>query len=146
MKLEIRPVKNEEEYRQVRRIREKVFIKEQGISRDCDNDGKDEGATHLIAKLKKEPIGTVRIRNINNKAKLERISILKKYRNQGFGEKMVEEAIEYCKKKEVSEIFIHSLIDQKSFYEKIGFEPVGETFSEAGVEHIKMILSEDKPK
>lgn len=141
MTLEIELVKSEEDLEEVREIREKVFVNEQGIPRSREKDGRDEEATHLIARLGEEPIGTARIRYVNNEAKLERISILKTYRKRGFGKKLVKKSIGYCEKKEVSKIFLHSQIYLQSFYEKIGFKPVGEPFLEAGVEHVKMVFS-----
>lgn len=144
MTLEIELVRNEDDFKEARRIRKKVFVNEQGIPVSCEVDGKDEESTHLIAKLNKEPIGTARIRITDNKAKLERISVLKPYRKRGFGKELVKKSIDYCKKEGVSKIFLHSQIYLQAFYEKIGFKPIGEPFSEAGVEHIKMVLFSPK--
>ncbi len=48
--------------------------------------------------------------------------------------------INYCRKKEVKEIFLYSQYYIKDFYEKCGFIPRGKTFVDAGIEHIEMYL------
>ncbi len=138
--LKIRLIRNKKELEQVFRIREIVFIRGQKVPRQRERDGFDRSAKHVIVFYRKNPIGCARIRFIGEKAKLERIALLKRYRNKGFGKILMDYLINYCRKKEVKEIFLYSQYYIKDFYEKCGFIPRGKTFVDAGIEHIEMYL------
>ena len=138
-KLEIKTVESQQEYKKIINIRKKVFIEEQKVPLDIEIDEYELEATHFIVYLNKEPIGCARIR-FNNFAKLERIAILKKHRSRGFGTKLTEYLIDYCHKKNISDIRLNSQLYVADFYEKIGFKKVGEVFFEAGIKHVEMVL------
>lgn len=137
-KLKIRKVKNKDELEKTFEIRTTVFVKEQNVPIDLEMDGLDKEAEHFIAHIDDKEIGCARIRTKNNFAKLERIAILKEYRNMGFGKQLTKFLIEHCKKNKFDEIRLHSQIYVSDFYKKLGFKPVGENFFEAGIEHVEM--------
>jgi predicted GNAT family N-acyltransferase len=137
--LEIKLVEDKEEFIQAMEIRRIVFIEEQDVPLELELDRLDSEAEHVIAYLDNEPIGCARIR-INKYAKLERIAIIKNYRGRGFGRQLTNFLIDYCRKKKVDEIYIHSRADTSGFYQKNGFNMRGESFYEAGVEHIEMYM------
>jgi len=125
-----------------RKIREEVFQKEQGVGVDLDFDGKDEICDQLIALCDGQPAGTARIRYLNeNTAKLERMAVLLSKRKNGIGKAIVEFAIEYSRKKGTIVVELHSQVHAQKFYEKFGFEPIGELFDDGtGILHRKMKL------
>ncbi len=139
--LKIRLIKNKKELEQVFKIRETVFIKEQNVPEDIERDEFDNIAKHIIVLYKNKPIGCARISFVNNKAKLERIAVLEKYRDKGFGKAITNYLIGYCKNKNAKEIFMHSQYYLKDFYKKLGFKPRGKTFMEADIKHIEMYLN-----
>lgn len=138
--LEIKKVNNKDDLEKVIDIRKNVFIKEQNVPLDIEIDGLDPEAEHFIVYLGNEPIGCARIRANRNSAKLERIAIIKRYRGKGFGTKLTNFLIDYCKKKDFQEIILHSQTYVSDFYKKIGFKPSGKTFFEADIEHMEMYL------
>ena len=138
--LEIKKVNNKDDLEKVIEIRKNVFIKEQNVPLDIEIDGLDSEAEHFIVYLDDEPIGCARIRTNKNSAKLERISIIKQHRGKGFGKKLTKFLIDYCRKKNFNEIFLHSQTNVTKFYEKIGFKVRGEPFFEADIEHMEMYL------
>jgi len=138
-KLNIKQVKNKHEYNKTINIRETVFIKEQNVPKEIEMDEFDKESEHFIVYLKNIPIGCARIRKINDYLKLERIAILKEYRGKGFGKDLTNFLINYCKKKGINEIRLHSQIYISNFYEKLGFKRIGKKFLEADIEHIEMI-------
>jgi predicted GNAT family N-acyltransferase len=135
----IKKVSNEDEFKKVLQIRTEVFIKEQNVPEEIELDGYDDQADHFIAFYENRPIGCARVR-INKYAKLERIAILKNQRGKGFGKQLTNFLIEYCKNQDIQEIRMHSQVYVADFYKKIGFETVGNTFFEAGIEHVEMVL------
>ena len=99
--------------------------------------GHDTHATHVIVSLNNKPIGCARIRS-NTVAKLERIAILTKYQQKGYGAQLMNYLITYCRERQVKEISLHSQTYIVDFYKKFGFNTRGTPFFEAGIEHIDM--------
>lgn len=140
--LEIRLVKDKAELQHTFRIREAVFVKEQKVPYQLEIDEFDKisKAKHVIMRYRGKPIGCARIRLMGEKAKLERIAILKESRDRGFGKALIEYMIAFCKKKGSKEIILHGQLRSKKFYEKAGFKSRGKIFMDAGIEHIEMFL------
>ena len=61
-------------------IRSVVYVGDQECPFDEEWDGNDLSATHIIARLGDEPIGTIRLRTFSDFAKVERLAVLPKYR------------------------------------------------------------------
>ena len=141
--LKITLVNYSEETQGIEQIRRRVFHEEQNIDEELEFDGLDETSEHLLAYLNQEPIGTLRIREVNQKiVKIERLAVLATARNQGIGRKLMEYAIALItEKNKYEQIVIHAQYHLKIFYQSFGFQPIGETFEEAEILHIKMIKS-----
>jgi predicted GNAT family N-acyltransferase len=141
--IRIKLVNYSEETQGIEQIRRRVFHEEQNINEELEFDGLDETSEHLLAYLNQEPIGTLRIREVNPKTvKIERLAVLVTVRNQGIGRKLMEYAIALIKQKNrYEQIVIHAQYHLKHFYQSFGFQSVGESFEEAEILHIKMIKS-----
>src|SRR3989338_1137517 len=138
MKTAARLTRNRKELKDVFKIRDAVFGKEQKVPRNIDYDELDKCSKHVILLYKNKPIGCARVRLIKNKAKLERIAVIKKYRGRGFGKIIMKYLIWYCKNRKVKEIYFHSQYYIKDFYRRFGFKTRGKPFMEAGIMHIEM--------
>jgi len=83
-------------------------------------------------------VGTSRWRQTDEGIKLERFAVLKNYRMKGVASvllsRMLSDLIEKTQK-----IYLHAQLHAAPVYAKFGFEPVGENFWEAGIEHVKMV-------
>jgi predicted GNAT family N-acyltransferase len=125
---------------EIKPIRIQVFQVEQGVDPALEFDGLDETAEHILAYLDNQPVGTLRIRYLDNQlAKIERLAVLSTARGQGIGRKLTEKAIEVIEQKQISKVMIHAQEYVKGLYEKLGFEQVGGIFEEADIPHVKMI-------
>ena len=82
-----------------------------------------------------------RIRYIDeDTVKIERLAVLSTARGQGVGTALMKEAIAFIKEQEkYKQIVIHAQVYVQSLYEKLGFEPVGDLFTEGEIIHIKMV-------
>ncbi len=130
------------EINNITNIRKQVFQVEQGITKELEFDGLDETATHLLAYLENQAVGTTRIRELEpNIAKIERLSVLPKARNKGIGKKLMLKAIDFVTSNNYDEILIHAQKYLKDFYAELGFKQAGNDFQEANIIHIKMIKS-----
>lgn len=135
----IKTVELPEELPAIQAIRHSVFQIEQGVEAGLDFDGQDELAEQLIAYLDDQPVGTARIRYLDNKtAKIERLAVLSKARGQQIGRRIMEKAIEILAKNNIQEVFIHAQEYIKGLHQQLGFEQEGERFEEAGIPHVKM--------
>lgn len=121
-------------------IRKSVFIREQLVPAELEWDDWDNKARHILLIFNNVPIGCARLIFIDQIIRLERMAIIKTKRNQGFGKKLVWEIIRIAKNEKIKEIRISAQIQAISFYQKIGFMLKGNTFEDAGIIHIKMVL------
>ncbi len=86
-------------------VRSRVFVQNNRIPAKEEFDGNDFASTHIVAKMKDEPIGTIRIRYYGDFIKLERLGIVKEYRKSGVSELLTNKAIEFCGEKGFDKIY-----------------------------------------
>lgn len=128
------------EIKNIKNIRKQVFQLEQGINEQLEFDGLDATAIHLLAYLENQPVGTARIRKLDETtAKIERLSVLPTARKRGVGKQLMTKAIDLITQQNYHKIIIHSQEYIKSLHQKLGFEQIGNTFDEANIPHVKMI-------
>ena len=125
---------------QVMPIRHEVFIKEQEVPEELEWDEFDQEALHAIVKKDQEVIGTARLIIDNANARIGRMAIQKKYREQGIGQKLLSILIQTAKEKGAQECILHAQTHAIAFYAKADFEPNGPIFDEAGIPHVEMRL------
>ncbi|MFM6402736.1 GNAT family N-acetyltransferase [Planktothrix sp.] len=125
---------------EIRAIRHQVFELEQGVAPELEWDGQDEFAQHLLAYLDDQPIGTLRIRDLDEQnVKIERLAVLASARGMGIGQQLMECALEVIAQTSIQTVIVNAQIYIQNLYLKLGFEPMGEPFEEAGIPHIKMV-------
>jgi len=132
-----------EKQAEITSVRRAVFVEEQNVPESIDFDGSDTDYIHVLATDKNgRPVGTARI---NRKGRIGRMAVLKNYRRQGIGRKMIQALMDYGRKNSITDFYVSSQITAIGFYKKMGFEPFGEEFIEAGIMHINMKLK-NSPK
>ena len=119
-------------------VRQQVFINEQGFPYDYD--AKDEVSVHFVMFENGTPVAACRVFASEKRGEfiLGRLAVLKPFRKQGKGAKMVGFALNYVKNHGGESLILHSQIHSVSFYEKIGFEVYGDVEDDAGAPHIWM--------
>ena len=137
--LQIETVKYQDEIAAIKQIRTQVFQIEQGVSAELEFDGLDAEAIQFLAYLNGKAVATARIREIDaNTVKIERLAVLPEYRKQGIGKRLMESALSVSRL-DKSKAIVHAQEYVASLYQQLGFEVVGERFSEAGIDHVKMV-------
>ncbi len=124
---------------EARRIRETVFIHEQGFENEYDKT--DLVAKHVLLFTDDgEPVGTCRVfwDDSLNSHILGRLAVIRENRGKGYGVKIVETAAEYVSSVGGTVLTLHAQCRSKGFYEKLGFEEFGDIEYEEGCPHIKM--------
>ena len=138
--LSIKTLVYPEAFVEIQAIRCSVFQEEQGVDPALEFDGLDATATHLLAYLNEQPVGTARIRYLEKQtAKIERLAVLSTARGLGIGKKLMVKALDVAQENNTQDIVVNAQEYVKALYQQLGFEQVGERFEEAGIVHIKMI-------
>jgi len=72
-------------------------------------------------------------------AKIRQMAVREDLRGKGLGRELVKKVESELKKKNFNKIELHARMYAKVFYDKLGYIPVGEEFTEIGIPHIKMV-------
>lgn len=120
-------------------IRNEVFCIEQNISKEEEFDGLDELSTLFVLYLESNPIGAARLRILDDFTwKIERLSILKEYRNKSYGSFLLNYLENYIKSLNFYDITLNAQESAEIFYLKHNYNTIGDYFLEANIKHIKM--------
>ena len=136
MNLKIQLVKTKQEYDDILEIRKQVFVREQNVPESIEIEY-ERVSSHVICFLNGDPVGTGRWRRSDFGIKLERFAVLKKYRGLGIGKEIVNFILSQISSKKT--IYLHAQEAVVDFYKKLGFEVLGEQFTEADILHSKMV-------
>jgi predicted GNAT family N-acyltransferase len=118
-------VRSMDEMARVIAIRGAIYMAEQRCPFEEEFDGNDFSATHLICHKDGEPVGCMRIRYFAGFAKLERLAVRHEGRGSGLAGRILDAAVDLCRKKGYSVLYAHS---QKRFlkvWESRGFRRMG---------------------
>ncbi|MGQ4584199.1 GNAT family N-acetyltransferase [Lysobacter sp. F60174L2] len=122
----------------LRRVRETVFVHEQGVPLALEWDELDPQCHHVVARDSGgEAIGTGRL---TPKRTIGRMAVLSDWRGRGVGDAMLRALLEQARANGWHEVSLHAQASAIDFYARHGFLPVGERFEEAGIEHQSMRL------
>lgn len=79
-------VQTAEDLATARAIRHQIFVQEQGIPAELDDDGLDDGAIHTLLRVDGKAVGTGRlVLSSTDTGILARIAVLTQYRGRQFG-------------------------------------------------------------
>lgn len=121
-------------------VRKRVFIDEQDVPEAIELDGHDRDAIHFVAYEGDAPVGTARLRFIDDEtAKPERVAVRQSYRGRGIGTALMDAVETEALDRGSTRAFIHAQTAVQEFYAARGYEPRGDTFEEAGIPHIEMV-------
>lgn len=124
----------------LRRIRHRVFIEEQGVDVAEEWDGHDPDAQHFLLLRGTAAAGCARV--LHEPAHhwhIGRVAVLPEYRGCGAGLRLMHAALHWCRETDRdAPIYLHAQTSVTGFYEKLGFNSRGEIFMDAGIPHIAM--------
>jgi predicted GNAT family N-acyltransferase len=124
---------------QVRPLRRRVFIEEQGISAEEEWDAIDQTATHFGAFDGAELIGCARVFSTGpGIVRVGRVAVRAQARRLGVGRKLVEAMMAWCVARGGRAVVLDAQCSVQGFYESLGFIAEGEVFLDAGIPHVRM--------
>jgi len=120
-------------------LRFEVFVDEQQVPPELEDDGLDAQARHVLLLLDGSPAGTARWRRLaGGEAKVERVAVRAALRGQGLGGRIMDAVEEDIRAAGVRTIVLAAQASAIPFYELRGYRGVGPRFMEAGIEHLRM--------
>jgi predicted GNAT family N-acyltransferase len=124
-------------------VRAIVFIEEQQVAYAEEVDELEHSALHILGEMDGEPMAAARMRFLGEYAKLERIAVRKSWRGRGLGHELVEYMLELARERGFHRFKMHAQAHLVDFYRVHGFEPKGEMFQEARIDHFLMVKEEE---
>ncbi|MGB1800853.1 MAG: GNAT family N-acetyltransferase [Gammaproteobacteria bacterium] len=134
-KLKVEKVSWQDEKSNLRQIRTTVFVEEQKVPEELEWDEYDETCIHVLASINNEFVATGRLLETGQ---IGRMAVLKSYREQGVGSKILEKLLVIAESIGFKTVFLNSQVDAISFYNRFGFKEEGGVFDDAGIPHKRM--------
>ena len=139
MLLDIRFAQNNKDMLSCLDLRRTVFIEEQNVPENEEVDGDDPDCDHILLTVSDIPVGAARLKYYNDFIKVQRVCVLKNYRGQGIGSKIINFIIRHVEKNDIrSSVRLGSQIHALEFYKRLGFIEFGEEYLDAGILHKDM--------
>lgn len=136
--IKVSPASWETDAEQLKRIRFAVFVDEQHVPTEIEIDEHDANCHHWLAYSPDgEAIATARL---ENNGKVGRMAVLKSHRDKGVGAALMRRIILDASAMGMTNLHLHAQCHASGFYQQFGFEPHGDTFDEAGIDHIEMTI------
>ena len=127
-------------FEEIRDIRRRVFVEEQGVSPANEFDDIDREALHFLAWLDDAAVGTARLYGEGGVARIGRVAVLASVRGRGVGSAIMEQALLEARRLGYAEVVLHAQTRVRSFYGRLGFRAEGEIYEEEGIPHQSMRL------
>ncbi|MFB6130513.1 MAG: GNAT family N-acetyltransferase [Salinigranum sp.] len=125
-------------------VREAVFVDEQGIPPGLERDGRESESIHFVAYESGRPVGAARLRPLDGDVgKVERVAVVPAVRGEGWGRRLMDAVESAARRRGMGRLTLHAQASVVGFYDRLGYERVGDVFAEAGIEHVEMVASLD---
>ncbi|MBR1681454.1 GNAT family N-acetyltransferase [bacterium] len=119
------------------KIRTSVFINEQGFKDEFDEI--DKTCTHIVLYDNEKPIATCRYFKEGENYHIGRVAIIKEYRGKHLGNKIMQIAETEIKNEGGEKIEVSAQVRVSEFYEKLGYNKIGDIYFDEYCEHIRMV-------
>ncbi|WP_390897673.1 GNAT family N-acetyltransferase [Streptomyces justiciae] len=127
-------------------VRKQVFVVEQGVPEDLEYDAYDAVAVHVLAvRHDGVALGTGRLLYGSEAAEkvggdltlgsLGRLAVAEEARGLGVGVALVRAIEDAARTRGLAAVDLHAQTHALGFYERLGYEPYGPEYLEAGIPH-----------
>lgn len=119
------------------RVREAVFVAEQGVPAEMEYDRWDSLSVHVLARGPSgEAIGTGRLLPDGH---IGRMAVLRDWRGKGVGTTLLSHLLDLAHQRGMDHIVLNAQTSASDFYRHFGFATEGGEFMEAGIPHVRMV-------
>ena len=119
-------------------LRREVFVWEQKVPEEEENDADELTATHLVAIADGEVVGTLRLIDKPEHTKIGRVAVRQAFRGRGIARQLIEHAMEHARANGRERFYLTAQSDKLAMYEKLGFAAFGPEFMDGGMPHRAM--------
>lgn len=119
-------------------LRREVFVWEQKVPEAEENDADDLTATHFVAVVDGEVVGTLRLLDKPEHIKIGRVAVRQAFRGQGIAKAMIHAAMTHAREAGRDRFYLTAQSDKLGFYERLGFAAFGPEFIDGGMPHRAM--------
>lgn len=140
MNAEIREPAGPEELRAAFDLRFAVFCGEQGVPVELELDEHDADALHLVAVEDGRVLSTCRLVKTGDTVKFGRLVVARDARRRGIAAAMLGEAERRARAWGAHRLVLSAQTYAMPLYEDAGYVAFGDTYDDAGIEHISMEL------
>ena len=121
-------------------MRDDILRKPLGMSLYDQNLEDEKDHIHIIGKSSNdEVLAYLQFRLLDdNTAKMQQVAVRKKNQANGIGRRLVNHSEQFIKNIGVKFIVLHAREPVIGFYEKLGYQKIGEKFLEVTIPHYKM--------
>jgi predicted GNAT family N-acyltransferase len=127
--------------RAVAELRTRVFVDEQGVPPEIEQDGADAAAVHVISRADDGRVvatGRLLLAPGSTTATIGRMAADAAVRGEGHGAAVLGELHRQAAARGIAMIELHAQVGARRFYERAGYRAVGHEYTEAGIAHITM--------
>ena len=124
-------------------VRTAVFVEEQGIAREDEWDAADATAVHaVVTNLLGMPVATGRLLRDgaanSGSARIGRMAVDRTLRGSGVGRQVIDALEQAARARGDQRVVLSAQRSAEGFYQRLGYQPVGEPYDEVGIAHIGM--------
>lgn len=120
------------------KVRQQVFVEEQGVPKELELDHLDQEAYHFVGYIEDKPVAAGRLRIVNNYGKFERICVLKSFRGQSLGKELMRAMESKLVNASIHIAKLNAQTHAERFYQGLGYSTVSDIFLDANMPHITM--------
>lgn len=120
-------------------LRTRVFVEEQGVPAEIEQDAHDAGAVHVLDRDDDgRLVATGRLLVRDGRAVIGRMAVDAPARGAGHGAAVLAELHRQAVLLGLTEVELHAQLTARGFYERVGYTAVGDVYQEAGIAHVTM--------
>ncbi|SDO69219.1 GNAT family N-acetyltransferase [Geodermatophilus sp. DSM 45219] len=120
-------------------LRTRVFVEEQGVPAEIEQDAHDAGAVHVLDRDDDgRLVATGRLLVRDGRGVIGRMAVDASARGAGHGAAVLAELHRQAVLLGLTEVELHAQLTARGFYERAGYAAVGDVYQEAGIAHVTM--------
>ncbi|MBS0520872.1 MAG: GNAT family N-acetyltransferase [Proteobacteria bacterium] len=127
-------------------VRAACFIGELDVPFSEEFDGHDFSATHIIAYIGDEPVGTVRLRWFQSFAMPERLAVIQRFRGHNIGNLLLERCRSLAESRGCNMLYAQVLPRDTGYWEKLGWRRLVADAPGATKQIVAMVKAVDPSK
>jgi predicted GNAT family N-acyltransferase len=128
-----------DDWPEVAALRTRGFVEEQGVPPEIEQDDRDATAVHALSRdAAGRVVATGRLLVSGETATIGRMAADASVRGRGHGAAVLAELHRQAVLRGVRQVELHAQLAARRFYERAGYDAVGDVYEEAGIAHVTM--------